>query len=285
MHRFCLVEGCYDDAYNKALELKDEMGYTFVHPFDDEDVIAGQGTIGLEIAQEIDDIDAVIVPIGGGGLIAGVAYAIKSLNPSIKVWGVQAAGAPSMYNSIRDGQIERLDNVSTIADGIAVKQPGENTFALINQYVDDIALVSEDEIASAILTLIEKQKMIAEGAGAVSVAAAMFGKFPTAGKRVVSLVSGGNIDVTSLSRVIERGLMKSGRSSTLLIELIDKPGQLKDVSRIIADCGGNVTSVHHEHTSESESVNGCYLRISMETRNYDHVKEIAETLRNAGSRS
>lgn len=277
----CLVEGCYDDAYNRALELKDQKGYTFVHPFDDEDVIAGQGTIALEVMNDLDNIDAVIVPIGGGGLISGIAYTIKSLRPSIKVYGVQAAGAPSMFNSINNGAIEELEKVSTIADGIAVKKPGEHTFELINKYVDDIALVTEDEIASAILALIEKQKMVAEGAGAVSVAAAMFNKFPTADKRVVSIVSGGNIDVTSLSRVIERGLMKSGRSSSLLIELIDKPGQLKDVSRIIAECGGNVTSVHHER-GNTESVNGCYLRIAMETRNYEHVTQITEALQKEG---
>lgn len=278
----CLVEGCYDDAYAKALELRDEFGYTFVHPFDDENVIAGQGTIGLEIANELPEADAVIVPIGGGGLISGVAYALKSIRPQIKVYGVQAAGAPSMYNAIKHGQIECLDAVSTIADGIAVKQPGENTFDLASKYVDDIALVSEDEIASAILTLIEKQKMIAEGAGAVSVAAAMFDKFPIQGKKVVSLVSGGNIDVTSLSRVIERGLIKSGRQSKLLIELVDKPGQLKDVSRIIADCGGNVVSVLHEHAGTTESINGCYLTIGMETRNHEHVEQIVNALKAEG---
>ena len=278
----CLVEGCYDDAYAKALELRDEFGYTFVHPFDDENVIAGQGTIGLEIANELPEADAVIVPIGGGGLISGVAYALKSIRPQIKVYGVQAAGAPSMYNAIKHGQIEYLDAVSTIADGIAVKQPGENTFDLVSKYVDDIALVSEDEIASAILTLIEKQKMIAEGAGAVSVAAAMFDKFPIKGKKVVSLVSGGNIDVTSLSRVIERGLIKSGRQSKLLIELVDKPGQLKDVSRIIADCGGNVVSVLHEHAGTTESINGCYLTIGMETRNHEHVEQIVNALKAEG---
>lgn len=278
----CLVEGCYDDAYNRALELKEEKGYTFIHPFDDENVIAGQGTIALEITKELDDIDAVIVPIGGGGLISGIAYTIKSIRPDIKVYGVQAAGAPSMYNSINDGKIECLDSVSTIADGIAVKQPGENTFDLVQHYVDDIALVTEDEIASAILALIEKQKMIAEGAGAVSVAAAMFNKFPLKGKKAVSLISGGNIDVTSLSRVIERGLIKSGRSSSLLIELIDKPGQLREVSRIIAECGGNVTSVLHERNGNTESVNGCYLRIGMETRNYAHVQEIIKALKSNG---
>ena len=274
----CLVEGVYDDAYTKALELRDQMGYTFVHPFDDENVIAGQGTIGLEIINDLDDIDAVIVPIGGGGLISGVAFAIKSIRPSIKVYGVQAAGAPSMFNSIRDGEIETLPSVSTIADGIAVKKPGNITFDMVSKYVDDIATVTEDEIAAAILALIEKQKMIAEGAGAVSVAAAMFGKFPIQGKKVVCVVSGGNIDVTSLSRVIERGLMKSGRHSDLLIELVDKPGQLKDVSRIIADCGGNVIGVHHERNSSTASINGCYLRITMETRNYEHVQEITQAL-------
>ena len=278
----CLVEGCYDDAYAKALELKESHGYTFIHPFDDENVIAGQGTIALEIANELDDIDAIIVPIGGGGLIAGIAYTIKSIRPSVKVYGVQAAGAPSMYNSIKDGQIESLDSVFTIADGIAVKQPGVNTYEIIKEYVDDIALVTEDEISTAILALIEKQKMIAEGAGAVAVAAAMFNKFPIKGKKVVSIVSGGNIDVTSLSRVIKRGLIKSGRETSLLIELIDKPGQLKDVSRIIADCGGNVISVHHERAGETESVNGCYLRIRMETRDYAHVEMITKTLRDAG---
>ena len=277
----CLVEGVYDDAYNKALELKEERGYTFVHPFDDENVIAGQGTIGLEIVNAMDDLDAVIVPIGGGGLISGVAYAIKSLRPNIKVYGVQAEGAPSMFNSVHTGHIQQLESVSTIADGIAVKKPGEITFDMVSKYVDDIALVTEDEISSAILALIEKQKMIAEGAGAVSVAAAMFNKFPIQGKKVVSLISGGNIDVTSLSRVIERGLMKSGRNSHLLIELADKPGQLKDVSRIIADCGGNVTGVHYERGA-TKSVNGCFLRINMETRNYDHVEEIIRALENEG---
>lgn len=277
-----LVEGCYDDAYKKALELKEKEGYTFVHPFDDENVIAGQGTTALEVLNELDDVDAIVVPVGGGGLISGIAYTVKQIRPSVKVYGVQVSGAPSMYNSIKDGEIECLQSVSTIADGIAVKQPGENTYKYVKEYVDEIALVSDDEVASAILTLIEKQKMIAEGAGAAAVAAVMFDKFNLKGKKVVAIVSGGNIDVTSLSRVIERGLMKSGRSSSLLLELMDKPGQLKDVSRIIADCGGNVTSVHHERAGSTESVNGCYLRIKMETRNYEHVIEIKKALQNEG---
>ena len=277
----CLVEGCYDDAYKKALELKECEGYTFVHPFDDENVIAGQGTIALEILNDLDNIDAIVVPIGGGGLISGIAYTAKQIRPSVKVYGVQVAGAPSMYNSVKDGKIECLDSVQTIADGIAVKQPGENTYTLVSEYVDEIALVTDDEVSSAILALIEKQKMIAEGAGATAVAAVMFDKFDLKGKRVVAVVSGGNIDVTSLSRVIDRGLLNSGRSSSLLIELIDKPGQLKDISRIIADCGGNVTGVHYEK-GNTESVNGCFLRIEMETRDYEHVKLIMQSLRDEG---
>ncbi|MBQ8921466.1 MAG: threonine ammonia-lyase [Oscillospiraceae bacterium] len=275
----CLVEGCYDDAYRKALELKESKGYTFVHPFDDENVIAGQGTVALEILNEMDHLDAIVVPIGGGGLISGIAYTVKQIRPSVKVYGVQVCGAPSMYQSIQNGEINCLSSVATIADGIAVKQPGENTFALVREYVDEIVLVSDDEVASAILALIEKQKMIAEGAGAAAVAAVMSGKLDLKGKRVVAVVSGGNIDVTSLSRVIDRGLRNSGRASSLLIELIDKPGQLKDISRIIADCGGNVTGVHYEK-GNTESVNGCFLRIDMETRDYAHVELITQSLRN-----
>ncbi len=280
----CMVKGVYDDAYKKALELRDEKGYTFVHPFDDDKVIAGQGTIGLEILSEIDDIDAVVVPIGGGGLISGIACAVKKLRPNCKVYGVQAAGAPSMFNSVRNGKIERLASVSTIADGIAVKEPGENTFSLINQYVDEIVTVTEDEICSAILALIEQHKMIAEGAGAVSVAAVMFDKLPVKNKKVVCVVSGGNIDVTILSRVIKRGLYKTGRSCELCIELMDKPGQLQKVSEIIASWGGNVISVSHERGSETEDINGCFLRLVLETRNYEHINQITEALIGAGFR-
>ena len=278
----CLVEGVYDDAYNRALQLRDEKGYTFIHPFDDEDVIAGQGTIALELVEQISDLDAVLVPIGGGGLISGIAYTIKTINPKIKVYGVQAAGAPSMKNSVADGKIEELPSVSTIADGIAVKKPGENTYELCQKYVDEIVTVSDDEISAAILALMEQHKLVTEGAGAVSVAAAMFSKVDLKGKKAVCVLSGGNIDVTILSRVIKRGLLMSGRNCQLMIELMDKPGQLKNVSRIIADLGGNVTSVPHERANEGSDVNGCYLRIILETRNFEHIAQIKKALTDFG---
>lgn len=278
----CLVEGVYDDAYQQALKLRDEKGYTFIHPFDDPDVIAGQGTIALELAEQIPDMDAVIVPIGGGGLISGVAFTIKSLNPNIKVYGVQASGAPSMLNSIHDAHIERLESVRTIADGIAVKEPGTLTYELCSKYVDEIVTVTDDEISAAILALMEKHKLVAEGAGAVAVAAAMFGKINLEGKKTVCLLSGGNIDVTILSRVITRGLLMSGRNCHFNIELVDKPGQLLAVSKIIAQHGGNVTAVHHEHSNEGSDVNGCYLRVTLETRNFEHIEEIKSALRDAG---
>jgi threonine dehydratase len=277
----CLVEGVYDDAYQKALQLRDEMGYTFIHPFNDEDVIAGQGTIALEIAEQIPELDAIIVPVGGGGLISGIAYTMKTINPNVKVYGVQAAGAPSMYNSIHDHQLEELPRVSTIADGIAVKKPGDLTYELCEKYVDEIVTVTDDEIAAAILALMEQHKLVTEGAGAVSVAAAMFGKLDIAGKKVVCLLSGGNIDVTILDRVIKRGLLMSGRTCQLMIELVDKPGQLKNVARIIADLGGNVISVHHERAEAGSDVNGCYLRIVLETRNFAHIEEIKKALAEA----
>ena len=280
----CLVEGVYDDAYRRALELRDQCGYTFIHPFDDEDVIAGQGTIALEIAEQIADLDAVIVPIGGGGLISGIAFTLKSLNPNVKVYGVQAAGAPSMKESVEGGAISTLSSVSTIADGIAVKKPGSLTFDICQKYVDGIVTVSDDEISAAILALMEKHKLVTEGAGAVAVAAAMFGKVDIKGKRAVALLSGGNIDVTILSRVITRGLLMSGRTCQFTVELVDKPGQLLAVSKIVADLGGNVTEVHHEHARGSSDVNGCYLSVVLETRDFNHIEAIRNALIDAGFR-
>lgn len=278
----CLVDGVYDDAYAKALALKDEKGYTFIHPFDDVDVIAGQGTIGLELLEQMHDIDAVVVPIGGGGLISGVAFAIKSINPKVKVYGVQASGAPSMFNSIANARRERLAAVSTIADGIAVKEPGSNTFDYCRQFVDEIVTVNDDEISTAILALMEHQKLIAEGAGAVSVAAVMFNKLDLRGKKVVCVVSGGNIDVTILSRIVNRGMIKTGRQCSLNIELMDIPGQLTNVTNILAVQGANVISVLDDRTSSNTNINGCLLHITIETRDAEHVAQIKSAIEAGG---
>lgn len=279
----CLVKGVYDDAYNRAIELRDKEGYTFIHPFNDPDVIAGQGTIGLEILRQLPDVDVVVVPIGGGGLISGVAYTIKQLKPSCKVYGVQAQGAPSMEHSVTDGKIETLNAVNTIADGIAVKTPGDLTFELCQKYVDGIVTVSDDEIALAILTLLEQQKLIAEGAGAVPVAAVMNGKIPEIdGKKVCCVVSGGNIDVTILSRVIERGLKMGGRTADIVISLSDRPGQLSGVSRIVAEQGANVVSVNYDSTDLDMNITDCYLKLGVETRNFEHIATVKKALTDAG---
>lgn len=277
-----LVPGTYDDAYAKAVEIQKEKGLTFIHPFDDEDVIAGQGTIGLEILEQLPDVEAVIVPIGGGGLISGIAYAIKNLRPECKVYGVQAANAPSMMKSLQKNKAITLDTVATFADGIAVKHPGDTTFDMVRRYVDGVVSVSEDEIASAVLALMERQKLVAEGAGAVSVAAALFNKIDLQNKKTVCLLSGGNIDVNILSRVITRGLVNSGRNANLTIALVDKPGQLEGVSRIVSEHGGNVVSVQYDRSDPNMAINTCYLKVALETRNHAQIEEIRQALAENG---
>lgn len=277
-----LVGETYDDAYNYACQLQEETGAVFIHPFDDADVIAGQGTIGLEILEQLPDVDNVVVPIGGGGLISGIAYVIKKLRPEIKVIGVQAAAAASMVNSIHRKEILTLPTVGTFADGIAVKTPGELTYECVEQYVDELVTVTEDEIATAILALMERQKLVCEGAGAVSVAAVLFGKIDIKDKTTCCVLSGGNIDVNILSRVISRGLLKTGRTADLTINLMDKPGQLLAVSSIISKRGGNVIGVFYDQGEEEMAVNSCVLRIKMETRDAAQIEEIKEALRKAG---
>ena len=278
----CLVKGAYDDAHDKAVELQQETGMTLIHPYDDEMVIAGQGTIGLEILDQLPDVEAVIVPIGGGGLISGVAFAIKSLRPDVKVYGVQAAGAASMYAAKKAHKYQTLDSVDTFADGIAVKTPGELTFKMVEQYVDDIVTVSEDEIAAAILALMENEKLVAEGAGAVPVAAALFHKLPIEGKKTVCLISGGNIDVNILSRVITRGQVMSGRKTNLMIALEDKPGQLLKVTEIISRCGANIISIHHDRGDTNMAITSCFLKLSLETRDNAQIGQIRDELNKAG---
>jgi len=277
-----LVPGVYDDAAREAERLTAEHGYTFAHPFNDPLVIAGQGTIGLEILKQLPDVDQIVVPIGGGGLISGIAFAVKQLKPSCKIVGVQAAGAASMYLSRHAGGPTELRSVATIADGIAVKKPGDLTFALCQQYVDEIVTVSEDEIASAILALMEGQKTVAEGAGATPVAACMFGKVHTEMRKTVCVVSGGNVDVTTLSRIITKGLSKDGRLVELTTKVVDKPGSLLQMLQIIADSGANILSINHAREDKHSDVGACIVSMVLETRNADHIEEISRALTSRG---
>ena len=277
-----LIDGVYDDAYQEAVKFQKETQGIFIHPFDDIDVIAGQGTIALEIYEQLADVDAIIVPIGGGGLISGVAATIKQIKPDCKVIGVQAQKADSMYVSIKEHKRIELKHVNTFADGTAVKLPGDLTFEFCEDYVDEIITVSDDEIASAVLLLMEKEKIVTEGSGALPVAAVMFDRIPLKNKNIVCVVSGGNIDVNILSRVINRALLKTGRISNLTVELLDKPGQLKEVSSIIAQYGANVIRVRHNQGGEGTDINDCYLKISMETRNFEHFDQIKRALVEAG---
>ena len=271
----------YDDAYAEARRLQEETGATFIHPFDDPMVIAGQGTIGLEIMDDMPDVRTIVVPIGGGGLASGVAAAVKMLHPHVRVVGVQASGAAGMKASIEAGHVVELNSAKTIADGIAVKKPGEQTFELCSRYVDEIVTVDDDEIAQAILLLMERGKMVAEGAGAAAVAAIMSRKFDVSGK-VVAVISGGNIDVTMISRIIEKGLLRAGRVSKLRILMQDRPGQLEQVSRLIAGAGANVMAVHHDRTDVDLDIRDAILEITMETQDREHAQRVICALREAG---
>ncbi|MBQ9008958.1 MAG: threonine ammonia-lyase, partial [Clostridia bacterium] len=271
----------YDDAYQEARRIQEETGATFIHPFDDPMVIAGQGTIGLEIMDDLPDVDTIVVPIGGGGLASGVAAAVKMLHPGVRVIGVQAAGAAGMKASFEAGHVVCLPSAKTIADGIAVKQPGELTFEMCRKYLDEIVTVDDDEIAQAILYLMDNGKMVAEGAGAAPVAAILNHKIECRGN-IVALVSGGNIDVTMISRIIEKGLLRAGRVSKLRIILKDRPGQLEIVSRIIGSAGANVMAVHHDRTSVDLDIRDAILEITMETQDREHAVRVIESLREAG---
>lgn len=273
-----LVPGVYDDAAREAERLVQQHGYTFAHPFNDPAVIAGQGTIGLEILEQLPDVAQVVVPVGGGGLISGIAFAIKHLKPSCRIIGVQAEGAPSMALSIRNGRPTELSGVTTIADGIAVKKPGELTFQLCREYVDEIVTVQEDEIASAILALMEEQKTVAEGAGATPVAACMFKKVDTSAGKTVCVVSGGNVDVTTFSRVITKGLSKAGRIAEITTKVTDKPGSLLQLMQVVADSGANIVTINHAREDQKSDVGACIVSMVLETRNSTHVAQIREQL-------
>ena len=267
----------YDESSSKALQLANEHGYTFVHAFDDYDVICGQGTIGLEILDELENVDEILVPIGGGGLISGIALAVKSVKPEVKVIGVVPVGAMSMKISVEEGQVTRLASVKTSAEGVAVKQPGDLPFAIAKEYVDEIITVSEKDIMEAVLLTLEKHKMIAETAGVVPLAGVK--KRAKPGKNIVCLISGGNIDVVTISSIINQGLITRGRIMCFSVELPDKPGQLVKVAQILAELGANVIElVHNQFKAIDRYSNKVALEVTVETNGQSHIKQIIETL-------
>jgi len=276
-----LAGSSYDEAYARAKELEAEEGLTFVHAFNDPAVMAGQGTIGLEILRQLPEIEAVVVPIGGGGLISGVATAIKEMAPHIKVYGVQAEGADAMARSKTADRLIQTAGASTIADGIAVKTPGDLTFEVIRKYVDGIVTIDDEAIASAILMLLERAKLVVEGAGAIGLAALLHGKIPSQGS-VACLISGGNIDVNFIARIIERGLVKAGRRVILTTRVIDRPGSLQKLLASIAASRGNVLYVHHDRIQHDVPLGQAKVQVSLETRDTEHTREILDALQREG---
>jgi threonine dehydratase len=268
----------YDEACEEAVRRSEQFGMTFVHPFDDDVVIAGQGTMGLEILQQVPDIEAVVAPIGGGGLIAGVACAVKETNPRVRVIGVQPARLPSMKVAIAEGHPVTLSPAATIADGIAVRRAGEKTLPLVQKYVDDIVTVDEEEIANAILLLLEREKTLAEGAGAAAIAALINHKTSLSGKKVAVLVCGGNIDVSLLSRIMERGLVKDGRLVRLRVHLPDYPGALHRLTGILAQHRANIVETAYDRAYYGVNLGDTAIDITMETRGPDHIVELLSAL-------
>lgn len=274
----------YDDAYKKALEIQSQTGATFVHAFDDPDVIAGQGTIALEILEEIPETQYIIVPVGGGGLISGIAVAAKALKPDIKVIGVQSEGAASAFVSRSNNRITELASVRTIADGIAVKKIGKLTFSVIQKYVDDIVTVKDEEIAHAILNLLERSKLVVEGAGAVGVAALMYNKIDVKNSNIVVLLSGGNIDVNMISRIIEKGLIESGRYIRLATVIPDQPGTLNSLLKTVASVKANVISVFHNRARQDVAIGQAEVELELETRDSEHASQLIQLLKKQGYR-
>ena len=272
----------YDEAYEKAVNLSRQDRLTLIHAFDDDAVIAGQGTLGLEILQQHPDIEVIVSPIGGGGLIGGIACAVKEMKPAVKVFGVQPSRIPSMKAAVAAGKPVTLDSAKTIADGIAVRRAGERTLPLVQKYVDDIVTVEEEEIANAILLLLEREKTLAEGAGAAAIAAVLNRKLPLHGKRVAVLVCGGNIDVTLLSRIIERGLVKDGRLVRLRVHLPDYPGALHRLTGILADHRANIVETAYDRAYHGVNLGDTAIDITMETRGPDHITELLAALVAAG---
>jgi threonine dehydratase len=272
----------YDEAFQRAQELQREEGTTFIHAFDDEKIIAGQGTIGLEILQDLPDVSTIVAPIGGGGLIAGIAVAVKTVAPHVRIIGVQACGAQAMYLSKKAEHLVTTKDASTVADGIAVNVPGTLTYEIIKKYVDEIVTVEDEEIAGAILMLLERSKVIAEGAGAVSLAAISSGKIAGRDRKIAAVISGGNIDVNVISQIIERGLVKAGRRMRVSMPVMDRPGNLRKLLAIISNLRVNVISIYHDRTAVNVPLGQAEVVLSLETRDQKHTEELLGLLKGEG---
>ena len=268
----------FEEAEAYARELGKE-GLAMIHSFDDEDIITGQGTIGLEVMEALPDVDAIIVPIGGGGLISGISLAVKERKPDIQVIGVEAAAAPSAFRSKRESKIVQVSPMPTIADGIAMKSLGQITYPIIQQYVDEVVVVEEDEIAAAILMLMERKRIVAEGAGAVPLAGLLKGEAKIKGSNCVLVISGGNIDVNLIDRIIAQGLAKTGRIIRIAVNLRDDPGYLANLSQIIAEGGANILHIHHDRISRGIPIGSSKVILELETTGVDHIREILGRLR------
>lgn len=275
-----LYGDCYDDAYSKAVELQKTNDFTFIHPFDDEDVIAGQGTIGIEIIKELPDTDYIIVPIGGGGLISGIASYIKNVQPSVKIIGVEPIGAQTLKKSIVKNKINKLNKVNTIAEGVAVKKGGKLTYNYVKKYVDEIITVDDVDIMEAFLLLLEKEKLIVENAGAISVAALK--KLNIHNKKIVTIASGGNIDVVTISELINRGLVIRGRVFCFEVELQDTPGELNRISSILSELKANIIKLDHNQFKTIDRFKHVRLEVTVETNGHQHVNQIKEKLKQCG---
>lgn len=277
-----VVPGEFEDADEEARRLADEKGYIYIDRGDDEQVMAGNGTVALEILEQMPDLDALVVPVGTGALLAGAAIAVKALKPECRVYGVQATGASAMARSFRKGEIVSVPHINTFAAGIAVSEPSETAFEMIKDKVDGIITVTEDEIASAMLTLLEKQKLLAEGGGAVTAAAVMFDKIPESGKKIACIISGGNVDINILNRVIARGLMMNDRKTNITIQMDDKQGTLARACNIISECGGNILEVHHDRGASNIQLSSCYVTFELETKDAAQARLLRETLESEG---
>ena len=280
-----VLEGdVFDDALAHAMELSEKQGFTLVHTFDDDEIIAGQGTVGLEILEQLPDVEAIICPVGGGGLIAGIAVAVKEKNPNVAIYGVEASACPSMAQSLLEKKPITVPTVPTVADGIAVKKPGVRNLEIVEKYVDDLVTVDELEMIRTMFLLLERNKLLVEGSGASSLAALLYEKLNIRGKKVVALLSGGNVDVNFISRIIERGMVEAGRYARFSIIIVDKPGGLQRVLTNITEADANILSVHHTRMGRNIYPGYTEIEFAVETKSHEHILDLQKALTAKGYR-